>query len=55
MVQRGVAYVEAQARAEGIKHAKQRRMRIRTIPPPFAMAYVGGFVDQWDRMNEEVA
>ncbi len=53
MVQRGVALVEANARAEGIKHARERRMRIKTIPAPFVMAYVGGYFDEWDRMNEE--
>ena len=55
MVQRGVALVEANARAEGMKHARQRRMRIKTIPAPFAMAYVGGYFDEWDRMNKEAS
>lgn len=55
MVQRGVALVEANARAEGMQHARQRKMRIKTIPPPFAMAYVGGYFDEWDRMNREAS
>ncbi len=55
MIQRGVALVEANARAEGRKHARERRMRIKTIPPPFAMAYVDGYFDEWDRMNTEAS
>lgn len=50
-VERGTRLVEAAAREEGKAHARAGKMRIRTIPRPFAMAYTEGYIDEWMRRN----
>lgn len=50
-VERGTKLVEASAREEGRSHARAGRMRIKTIPKPFVMAYVDGYLDEWMKRN----